>query len=209
MPVFSNICPWDVSHEWVIISMSSQVVISSPISSGTADFPFLWLCFLQDRKLPAPSSSYSSPFLSDSLPPLFPPLFVSSEQAGCVRVWQGFWNEVKVNKTHRNTQTHLWTHRMSAWNMKVIIFQRKLQTPKLKVGFELCWCWDERAYRNSEHTKQQTLWMADMLGRQLLWQAVSLGPYWLHASWHMSASLYECTTVKLISDAHGVTAKAF
>lgn len=33
-------------------------------------------------------------------------LLPSPEQTGCVRVCQGIWNNVKVNKTHSKTRTH-------------------------------------------------------------------------------------------------------
>lgn len=56
-----------------------------------------------------------------------------------MRVCQGIWNNVKVNKTHTQTRTltHTWTHRMSEWNVKIIIFQRKLEVSKLNLGIDL------------------------------------------------------------------------
>lgn len=50
------------------------------------------------------------PRLLFSLTLLPSPLFVSSEQAGCVRVCQSIWNNVKVNKKHTQTRTLTHTH---------------------------------------------------------------------------------------------------
>lgn len=81
----------------------------------------------------------SSPLLLTSfslwLPPS-PPLLVSLS-TGCVRVWQSFWNNVRVNNT--------WTHRMSVLNVKTMIFQRKVRTESTT--------WSRGQIENSQYTK--------------------------------------------------------
>lgn len=104
------------------------------ILNGTTNC-LLYIGFISFRE----GSILPPPRLLFSLTLLPSPLFVSSEQAGCVRVCQGIWNNVKVNKQHTQTRTltHTWVHRMSEWNVKTIIFQRKLEVSNPNSGIDL------------------------------------------------------------------------
>lgn len=127
------------------------VPTSFSISSGTTDFLLYFgsISFREGSFLPPPHLLFSP------TPPLASPPHLVSLSTGCVRVWQSFWNNVRVN----NTRTHTRTHRMSVLNVNTMIFQRKVQTQSRT--------WSRGQLENSQYTKTWSKRRARLVGWML------------------------------------------